>query len=100
MDVITRQRERDHSKAYMERDLPGASVRNSARGKGKGHEEGGSAYAKAVKPQESPWKFSSIYPQNQNLPTLLLCALTYTSDFTGGCRPPPHSEKELTYSSS
>ena len=43
--------------------LPGASVRNSSRGKG--HEEGGSAYAK---PQESPWKFLSIYPQNQSLP--------------------------------
>ena len=23
-------------------------------------------------------------PQNQSLPTLLLCALTYTSDFMGG----------------
>ena len=53
-----------------------------------------------IEPQESPWKFSSIYPQNQSLPTLLLCALTYTSDFTGGCPPPPLSEKELTYSSS
>ena len=42
-----------------------------------------------IEPQESPWKFSSIYPQNQSLPTLLLCALTYTSDFTGGCPPPP-----------
>ena len=40
-----------------------------------------------MEPQESPWKFSSIYPQNQSLPTLLLCALTYTSDFTGGCPP-------------
>jgi len=35
-------------------------------------------------------------PKNQSLPTLLLCALTYTSDFTGGCPPPPLSEKELT----
>ena len=26
-------------------------------------------------------------PTNQSLPTLLLCALT--SDFTGGCCPPP-----------
>ena len=51
-------------------------------------------------PQESPWKFSSIYPQNQSLPTLLLCALTYTSDFMGGCPPPLLSEKELNYSSS
>ena len=45
-------------------------------------------------------EFSSTYPQNQSLPTLLLCALTYTSDFTGACPPPPLSEKELTYSSS
>ena len=35
-----------------------------------------------IGPQESPWKSSSIYPHNQSLPTLLLCALTYTSDFT------------------
>ena len=53
-----------------------------------------------IKPQESPWKFLSIYPQNQSLPTLLLCALTYTSDFTGDCPPPSLSEKELNYSSS
>ena len=37
---------------------------------------------------------------NQSLPTLLLCDLTYTSDFTGGCPPPLLSEKELTYISS
>ena len=49
-----------------------------------------------IEPQESPWKSSSIYPHNQSLLTLLLCALTYTSDFTGGCPPPPLSEKELT----
>ena len=49
-----------------------------------------------IESQESPWKSSSIYPHNQSLPTLLLCALPYTSDFTGGCPPPPLSEKELT----
>ena len=49
-----------------------------------------------IEPQESPWKSSSIHPHNQSLRTLLLCALTYTSDFTGGCSPPPLSEKELT----
>ena len=43
--------------------------------------------------------FPSIYPQNQSLPILPLYALTYTSDFMGGC-PPPLMEKELTYSSS
>ena len=72
--------------------LLGARVRYSARDKG--HEEGGSTYAKAG--SSLCWKSSSIYPHNQSLPTLLLCALTYTSDFTGGCPPPPLSEKELT----
>ena len=38
--------------------------------------------------------FPSIYPQNQSLPTLLLYALTYTSDFMGGCFPLVLSEKE------
>ena len=36
-----------------------------------------------IEPQKSPWKSSSIYPHNQILSTLLLCALTYTSDFMG-----------------
>ena len=49
-----------------------------------------------IKPQESPWKSSSSYPHNQSLPTLLLCALTYTSGFTGGCPPPPLSEKRVS----
>ena len=31
--------------------------------------------------------FPGIYPQNQSLPTLLFYALTYTSDFMGGCSP-------------
>ena len=48
-----------------------------------------------IEPQKSPWKFLSIYPQTQSLPTLLLCALTYTSDFMGDCPPPPLSEKRV-----
>ena len=77
--------------------LPGASVRNSAHGKG--HEEGGFGICKGgIEPQET--LFPSIYPQNQSLPTLLLYALTHTSDFMGRRPPPPLSEKELTYSSS
>ena len=48
-----------------------------------------------IEPQDSPWKFSSIYPQNQSLPTLLLCALTYTSDFMEGCPPPPSLWKRV-----
>ena len=74
--------------------LLGARVRYSARGKG--HEEGGSTYAKAGSSLRSPpGNPGGIYPHNQSLPTLLLCAFTYTSDFTGGCPPPPLSEKEL-----
>ena len=43
-----------------------------------------------------PLEILEHLPHNQSLPTLLLCALTYTSDFTGGCAPPLLSEKELT----
>ena len=61
-------------------------VRHSTRDKG--HEEGGSAYAKAGSSLRSPPGYSrASAPKNQSLPTLLLCALT--SDFTGGCPLPP-----------
>ena len=78
--------------------LPGAGERHSTHDKG--HEEGGSAYAKAGSSLGSPPGYSrASTPKNQSLPILLLCALT--SDFTGGC--PYHdlalSVKELTYSS-
>src|SRR5574337_819345 len=55
----------------------------------KGHEEGGSAYANAGSSLRSPpGFFGAFLPQkNRSLPTVLLCALT--SDFTGGCPPPP-----------
>src|SRR5574337_417326 len=55
----------------------------------KGHEEGVSAYANAGSSLRSPPGYSraSAPPKNQSLPTVLLCALT--SDFTGGCPPPP-----------
>ena len=52
------------------------------------HEEGGSAYAKAGSSLGSAPGYSrASTPKNQSLPTLLLCAVT--SDFTGGCPPPP-----------
>ena len=77
--------------------LPGASLRNSAHGKG--NEEGGFSIRKGeIKPLGNPL-FPSIYPQNQGLPPLLFYALTYTSDFTRGWPPLPLSENELTYSS-
>ena len=45
-------------------------MRNTAREKG--HEERGLTKRKVgISPQVSPWIFSSIYPQNQNLPALL-----------------------------
>ena len=77
-----------YKKNSISSKLLGASVRTSTHGKG--HEEGGSTYdirKGGIEPQESPWKFSSIYPHNQSLPTLLLCALTYTSDFMRGLSP-------------
>ena len=87
-----------NSTAWTIKGVPGASVRNSAHGKG--HEEGGFGICKGgIEPQET--LFPSIYPQNQSLPTLLFYALTYTSDFTGGSPPSAFlSEKELTCSSS
>ena len=79
------------SDSFVDYDVPGASERHSTRDKG--HEEGGSAYAKAGSSLRSPPGYSraSTPPKkNQSLPTLLLCALT--SDFTGGCPlPPSHS---------
>ena len=53
--------------------VPGASMGNPARGKR--HEEGGLTKHKGeIRPQGSPWIFSSIYPQNQNLFALLYYA--------------------------
>ena len=63
-----------------EREVPGASVRNSAHGKG--HEEGGLAYSKAWSSLRKP-PVPKHLPQNQSL----FYALTYTSDFMGGSPP-------------
>ena len=60
--------------------MPGASVRNSAHGKG--HEEGGLAYAKAWSSLRKP-PVPEHLPPNQSL----FYAFTYTSDFTGGSPP-------------
>ena len=68
-----------------ERGVPGASVRNSARGKG--HEEGGSAYAKVGSSLRRP-------PVPEHLPPkirvcLLYCVMlfTYSSDINRGLSP-------------
>src|SRR5574341_1434248 len=55
----------------------------------KRHEEGGSAYANVGSSLRSPPGYARASPpeKNRSLPTVLLYALT--SDFTGGCPPPP-----------
>ena len=74
--------------------LPGASVRNSAHDKG--HEEGGSAYAKAGSSLRStPGNSRASTPKPESA-YFLLCAFTYTSDFTGGCPRLPLSEKRVS----
>ena len=71
--------------------LPGASVRNSAHDKG--HEEGGSAYARRDRASGVPLEIlEHLHPKPESA-YFLLCAFTYTSDFTGGCPPLPLSEK-------
>ena len=53
-----------------------------------------------IKPQESPWKFSSIYPQNQSLPTFCFVLSPIPLTLQGAV---PHYlslKKELAYSSS
>jgi len=53
-----------------------------------------------IEPQESPWKFSSIYPQNQSLPTFCF-VLSPTPLTLWGAVPHYLSlKKELAYSSS
>ena len=73
-------------------------MRNSAHGKG--HEEGGLAYAKADRVSGVPLEILEHLSPKPESAYFLLCALTYTSDFTGAV---PHYlslKKELTYSSS
>ena len=81
--------------------VPGASVRNSARGKG--HEEGGSAYAKAgLSLRSSPGNSRASTPKTRVC--LLYCFVLSPTPLTlRGAVPHHHlslSEKELTSSSS
>ena len=79
--------------------LPGASVRNSAHDKG--HEEGGSAYAKAGSSLRSPPGNSrASSPQNQSLPTF--CFVLSPTPLTLWEAVPHYLslKKELAYSSS
>jgi len=74
--------------------LPGASVRRSTHDKG--HEEGGSAYAKAGSSLRRPLEILDHLPPKPESAYFLLCAFTYPSDFTGGCPPLPLSEKRVS----
>ena len=60
--------------------MPGASVRNSDNGKG--HEEGGAAYAKAGSSLRKPPVPKHLPPKPES--AYFTYALTYTSDFMGG----------------
>ena len=62
---------------------------------GKGHEEGGSAYAKAGSSLRSPLEILEYLPPKPESAYFLLCALTHASDFMGGCPPLPLSEKRV-----
>ena len=78
--------------------LPGASVRSSTHDKG--HEEGGSAYAKAGSSLRSPpGNSQASTPQNQSLPTFCFVLSPTPLTLLGAV---PHYlslKKELTYSS-
>ena len=71
--------------------LPGASVRNSPVAK---------VMRKEARASGVPLEILKHLPPKPESAYFRLCALTYTSDFTGGCPPLPLSEKKLTYSSS
>ena len=63
---------------------------------GKGHEEGGSAYAKAGSSLRSlPGNSRAIYPQNQSLPTFCFGLSPTPLTLRGGCPPLPLSEKSV-----
>ena len=79
--------------------MPGASMRNSARGKG--HEEGGLAYTKTGSSLRSPPGYSQASTPKTRV-CLLYCFVLSPLTLRGAV---PHhhlavSEKELTYSSS
>ena len=49
-----------------------------------------------IEPQESPLEILEHLPPKPESAYFLLCALTYTSDFMGGCPPLPLSEKRVS----
>ena len=92
------QEEKGSTEDEMAGWLPGASVRNSAHGKG--HEEGGSAYAKAGSSlRSSAGILEHLPPKPDSAYFTALCSHLHLWLYRG-LSPPPLSEKELTYSSS
>ena len=72
------------------------SLLGASSARGKGHEEGGLAYTKAGWSLRSPLEILEHLPPKPESAYFLLCAFTYTSDFTGGCPPLPLSEKRVS----
>ena len=88
----TQQLAPEKEKQYWNSSLLGAGERHSTLDKG--HEKGGSAYAKADQASGVPLEILEHLPPKPESAYFLLCALTYTSDFAGSCPPLPRSEKK------
>ena len=73
----------------------GAGVRSPARGKG--HEEGARHTQRRDRASGVPLEILEHLPPKPESAYFLLCTLTYTSDFTGGCPPLPLSEKRVNF---
>ena len=74
-----------HSCSIFEHQLPGASMRNPAHGKG--HEEE-TRQAKASQiSREPPWTYSSIYPQTRICLPYYIMPFTNSSDINRGLSP-------------
>ena len=76
--------------------VPGASVRNSAHGKG--HEEGGFSIRKGLSLRKPPCSQAST-PKTRVYPLYCFMLSPIPLTLRGADSPPPLSEKELTYSS-
>ena len=85
-----------HTWTWAKTILSCPHLRGASSAPGKGHEEGGLAYAKAGSSLRSlPGNSWAIYPHNQSLPTFCF-VLSPTPLTTGGCPPLPLSEKRVS----
>ena len=75
------------------RRMPGASMRNSAHGKG--HEKGGSAYAKAESSLRRPPVTEHLPPKPESARFTVLCFPPTLLTLTGGCPPTTFFWKKL-----